>query len=229
MDVDEGDVSAPVAAPLRVVDLGTKIGGAIIKFVKRGRWEDFAEDREPIRPAQCLGVDSDPAGRKAVTDRGYQFRVLDLEDPSADLPPADYYIMWHSLEHLSSRDASKAVLARALGLARRGVTVLTPSFEYDAQLARAGLRFMWTRWVNHPSHLTVADVLEVAAAHPAWTMQMPTYPRHQVYTSAHSSLVPESSPTDEKYTPALGPKVDVTFSPPVAGSWHMVFKRKPAV
>lgn len=221
---------------LKVVDLGTKLGNAIVEFVKRGDMY-FGEEVKLIQPNECLGIDRQSKFSKDLTGRGLQFMELDITAPLSleKLPQADYYLAWDFLEHLPSTDWSSAVVHLMLHNARRGVWLRMPSFEQDDEtgegvLRKLGLRFAWTNWVGHPSHYTVLDAVTAVNSY-CKKMGIPLLridirPGKLIRSTEDPNVVPVEAPIDTvKYSPALGVKTVVDFDPPVVGQWEVIIKR----
>jgi hypothetical protein len=217
-----------VAAELRwrVVDLGAKAGKAATMFLKTGR-EHFGGTVSRILPRECLCIERNLHYEAEVKRRGHAFWCVDVEALATDeYPIADYYVAWNFLEHLRSRDASKAVLARMLGAASCGVSLLLPSFEQEPQLDRAGLAFVWTRWSGHPSHFLVEDVAEVVELTPGWVSNVR---RGGAVESSKSELLVPTLADDiwdkQRYDPKMGLKPLVMFDPLVATRWYVDIRR----
>lgn len=206
----------------KVVDLGTKKGGALNVFHARGDMY-YGKGISRIRLSGCLGIDQDDKYKEVVEKQGYQFEACDVLDPSFVWPDADYYLAWDFLEHLPSIEDSNSVLAQMLTSANKGVWLKMPSFEQDeqgeGQLRRHGLRFAWTRWHGHPSHYKVSDARSIISP------DARVKHKHQriIKDSSSKFVVPVDAPLDTtEYTLELGPKPRVRFNPPVIGCHELI-------
>ena len=145
-----------------VVDLGAKKGHAIDAF-RRSRNQFFADD-SPISPDRCLAIDRKIEYWGELESKGYKPLELDLasDEAIANLPEANYYLAWHFLEHVPSKEWSDKIVKAALSKAKYGCWFVLPSFEPDTEtgegaLRALGLRWSWSHWIGHPTHYLVQE------------------------------------------------------------------------
>jgi hypothetical protein len=219
-----------------VVDLGTKKGGALVEFFKRACLVTFGVDPSPWQRSRSIGFE-----RKAgegycnnVVRAGFRFAIADLatEEGLANLPKGKYYLAWHFLEHLPSKQHSDAAVKRALTQAEKAAWFRLPSFEQDelqgeGVLRKHGMRFTWTNWNGHTSPYLLSDCLkaieEWGAANPKKRYQVRVKPARRMLSMRDDRIVPIDAPVDTRaYSPAFGPKPDLTFSQPVVAEWEVI-------
>lgn len=219
-----------MAKRYKVVDLGTKKGGALDVFRNKGGVMYFGA-AGGARPEQCLGIDMKERYRKIVESKGYAFAQLNPLDTGFQWPDADFYLAFDFLEHLPTAIHSNLVLRRMLEHARKGVWLRMPSFEDDAvdhpQLKKHKLRLSWTTWRGHPSHYRLDDVghtvRQVRSETDKFVLRVKTKEAKPIKTSASPWIVPSSVGTDvEKYKKGLPPKPKVTFKPPIVGQYEVI-------
>jgi hypothetical protein len=211
-----------------VVDLGTKLGGALDVYRSKGyKLYHFPA----AAPKTCLGIDRQDRYKKDVEKKGYAFRTADLLDPDFAYPAAQVYLAFDFLEHLPSIIDAQKVLRRMVEASEVGVWLRCPSFENDPRLATAGLRFAWTNWHGHPAHFKIEHAMEAVG----WLRQRHGYKlktkvveNQKITSSTVVSIVPVSAPVDtRKYTQDLGPKKRATFTPPIPGQHEiLIWKEK---
>jgi len=213
----------------KVIDLGTKTGGALDVYRQRGA-KLYKLPRS--RPEYCLGVDAKGKYRAQVEKKRYNFLEANVLK-GFPWPEAQVYLAWDFLEHLPSIKDSKEVLKKMLELASVCVWLRCPSFEQDdegeAQLARHGLRFTWTKWKGHRSPFLAAHVYEtideIAKPGDSWHIRLNQM--ELIKNSSDPRIVPIKSPIDTvKYHPSLGPKKMVKFSPNVVGQHQFIITKK---
>lgn len=214
----------------RVVDLGTKHGGALDEFRAVGH-EFFGDAARGVPPGDCLGVDLKADYRRRVEAKGYRFDAFDVVREPGRVPPADFVLLWDFLEHLPDVDAASATLRVALDRARVGVWLRMPSFEQDeggeAPLRRLGLRFAWTRWHGHPTAYLVEHARSVLLAHPR-VDRFKVKPGARVETTDDPRVVPEGAPVDTvRYSEGLGPKPAHRLAVPLVIQWEVLAWLKP--
>jgi len=219
---------------LKVVDLGTKMGNAINAFLKRGKMY-FGDDVSHIQPAECLGIDKKDKYRGDVEGQGFQFQCADVTAGGFidTLPEAWFYLGWHFLEHLPSKEWSTAFVKVMLHRASKGVWFELPSFEQDEStgegaLKKLGLRFSWTDWHGHPSHYLIEDCVGAINAYKQDTgrsVSVKVKPGKRIRNTMDKKVVPIDSPIDTgDYKPVLGKKENVEFDPPLVGHWIVIAK-----
>jgi hypothetical protein len=208
-----------------VVDLGTKKGGAIDAFRRLA-----ASHEIPIPPpALCLGIDRKDQYWNDVTQKGYEFLVADIISSEFVWPAADYYLAWDFPEHLPRRECSKKVVLEMCRHATAGVWLRLPSFEQDSvtgegAIKKHGLRFAWSHWRGHRSHLLIGDALDAlndGLKDVEWSHRLDQ--RKLIHDSNHPDVIPIGARVNTiKYKPELGARPWVQFTPSVVGQWHMI-------
>jgi hypothetical protein len=213
------------AGKTRVVDLGTKRGGALDVFREHGH-EYFGEAAVGIQPGECLGVDRSAEYAEEVRAKGYGYLEGDVLEFFEQPVPVDFYLAFDFLEHMPDKATSQRALERMLQTAQTGVWLRMPSFELDlvhgeGRLRALGLRFAWTHWVGHPSHYLVDDAVSVIKEC-SYVKSYTVSPGRKITSTADPSLVPIDAPIDTvRYETSLGPKRSAAFDPPVYGQWEV--------
>lgn len=206
----------------KVIDLGTKKGGALDVFRSRG--DMYYGDAVKCKPSACLGVDYADKYAEEVREKGYNFSSADVT--ACRWPTADFILAFDFLEHLKDREQSDAMLYLMLMNARKGVWLKMPSFEQDdegeAQLRKNGLRFTWTHWHGHPSHYLVGDAMKVITG---ICPDARVKHKHQriIKDSNSKFVVPIDAPLDtNEYTAEMGTKPNIRFNPHVIGCHELI-------
>jgi hypothetical protein len=116
--------------------------------------------------ASCLGVDVDPVGIKAMSDRGFDVLEHDLGSglgPVAQRAPFDLIVAGELIEHVESVgmifETSAAVLAPG------GALVLTSPNPYAPRRTRAARRGIVCENVDHILYAFPSGIAELAERH----------------------------------------------------------------
>ena len=219
-----------------VVDLGTKKGGAIREFFRKGDVFTKSGIKESCRPIRCVGYEREEGEvyGKAVEARGYQFRVANLatKEGIEQLPKARVYLAWHFLEHVPDKTWSSQLVKASLDRCQDLAWFRLPSFEQDEKdgegvLRKHGMRFTWTHWRGHTSHWLVEDCVRAisdwGAANPDRHYTVFIKPADKIKSISNRRVVPIDAPIDsQQYDLSMGekPKVDL-FDPPVVAAWEV--------
>lgn len=204
----------------KVVDIGTKQGGALDYF-RENAGPLFGDTQ--IDPSRCLGVDREPSLKEEMLAKGYAFQRVDLTTEFFEYPTADYYLLFHVLEHLPTLAVSQHVLRKAFQACRRGMVLRLPSFEESdcARLRAAGLRFSWTRWTGHPTAFQMRHAFDVIPEAVIEWRGVGAF-----HDSLDERIVPVDAPIDTtSYWPDQGKKPLVQFEPPLIPEWELVVRK----
>lgn len=219
-----------------VVDLGTKKGGALVEFFKRAGKSALNVEPNYWHRSKSIGFER-PEGscyKKDVTAAGFQFGIADLatDEGLALLPKANYYLAWHVLEHLPSKQHSNAVVKRALSQVTHGAWFRLPSFEQDnvdgeGCLRQHGMRFTWTNWKGHTCPYLVEDcqqaIYDWQKENPENMFRLIIRPARRMFSMSDSRIVPISAPVDtQSYKPEFGPKPTLVFDKPIVAEWEVI-------
>ena len=219
-----------------VVDLGTKKGGAIREFFRKGDVFTKSGIKESCRPIRCVGYEREEGKvyGKDVEARGYQFRIANLatKEGIEQLPKARVYLAWHFLEHVPDKTWSSQLVKASLDRCQDLAWFRLPSFEQDEDngegvLRKHGMRFTWTHWRGHTSHWLVEDCVRAisdwGSANPDRHYTVFIKPADKIESISNRRVVPIDAPIDsQQYDPSMGekPKVDL-FDPPVVAAWEV--------
>ena len=219
-----------------VVDLGTKKGGAIREFLRKGDVFTKSGIKASCRPINCIGYEREEGEeyRKDVEARGYQFRIANLatEEGIAQLPKARVYLAWHFLEHVPNKDWSARLVKASLDRCQDLAWFRLPSFEQDKRngegvLRQHGMRFTWTHWRGHTSHWLVEDCVSAISdwgeANPDRDYTIFIKPADRIKSISSRRVVPIDAPIDtNQYDATMGKKPEVApFDPPVVAAWEV--------
>lgn len=206
-----------------VVDLGTKLGGALDVYRGKGHKLYYFPRADP---KQCLGIDRQDRYKKDVEKKGYSFRTADLLDEKFAYPAAQVYLAFDFLEHLPSIELAQLVLIKMIEASEAGVWLRCPSFENDPRLSEAGVRFAWTNWHGHPAHFKIEHAMEAVGQlrqERGYKLKTKVVENQKTTTTFADSIVPLSAPVDtRKYSSDLGPKKKVIFKPPIPGQHEIL-------
>jgi hypothetical protein len=155
----------------------------------------IAFGRQKFLGRRGLGLDLDARVVGIARQAGHDAIVADALafDPAPHR--FDFVTTDHLLEHLPSKAAVSTMIGRLPALARHFAYIATPSFEGEASLRQAGLRQAWMHWTGHPTHVSLADYLEILPALGFEQFEIECV--GLVYHSSHSSVVPYSAPADQ--------------------------------
>jgi hypothetical protein len=225
-----------------VVDLGTKHGGALAEFLKRGNISlKDAKLFKSLSPSRCIGYEAPTMEkyRSKVESKGFAFDTADLatDEAIASLPRSQVYLAWHFLEHVPDKSWSSKLVKASLSNASRLAWFRLPSFEQDTAtgegvLRKHGLRFTWTHWKGHPTHWLVQDckqaIAEWAEQNPTRIYELEVRPADKIRNVSNPRVVPISAPIDtNNYSVSMGPKPKLpNFNPPIVAAWEVVVRFK---
>lgn len=209
----------------KVVDIGTKKGGALDSFRSHA---DRYFGSPAVSPESCLGIDRSDAVREAIESKGYSFMVADIQAKDFQFPASEYYTAFHILEHMQNVERSTEILVKMAVAASKGIWLRLPSYETDqtgsGQLSKYNLRFAWSRWKCHRSEYKIDDVVK-AILTTGKMHSLRVLPKVVVTSSVNERVVPESAPDDSSYyDPSMGPKQVAAFIPPVIAEWDIVIR-----
>jgi hypothetical protein len=124
------------------LDFGSSLGAST----------DFA--RRCLGGTRGLGIDFDPKKVAEAVRAGRDCIVGNIAQMNLPGDAVSFVIINHVLEHLQSTEAVRTVLERAAHVARDFVYVGGPWFDADEYLKGLGLKFYWSDWQGHRTHVT---------------------------------------------------------------------------
>lgn len=215
---------------MKVVDLGTRIGGTLSGFLRRGHrfFPSHAKFIRGIQFSDCLGIDELSKYRWDLEELGASFQVMDmsLEESVTALPEADFYLVSKLLHHLSDKDKMDALVSEVLSKARRGVWLRLLSFEDDSEtgegvLRDKDLRFGWSE------KYTPYFCKDAVARIPRDVFNIELKPAKRVRHTNDFRVLPTSvNSDDEEYEVVMGHKPQIKLVPPLVAEWDLFIERK---
>lgn len=162
-----------------------------------------------------LGIDINPKRIEEMHTNGLDCILRDITELDLPNKAVRFVSMSHVLEHLPGPDAVRAVLQQAVRVATDFIFVCGPCFDDCETLRRLGLKFYWADWIDHPYHLTTAEIREMFADLGLNTMAVTGSWR--VGNSAAGAVHPLASPANQnEYDPSRHPpKPFVKFARPI--------------
>jgi len=124
------------------LDLGAGTGGSLAQSVKL-----FGAKRG-------LGVELNPKTVAKAQAAGHDVIELDLGVLPLMRPCVDFCTIIHVLEHIPELSTVKAIIRKAMNMAREFVAIRQPYFDADGYLFRHGLKTYWADWHGHPNRMT---------------------------------------------------------------------------
>jgi len=194
-DIDLDDVD--------FLDLGASQGSSL----------EFATRR--LGGRRGLGIDSDP--RKVAQVRAKGLACLEGDATQLDLPDGcvRFVLMSHFLEHLPDLGAVRRTLGSAARVATDFLFIRGPYFDADGYLASLGLKFFWSHWSGHKTHLTLYDLHLLLRD--LGLVDHVLLAADRLTDSAHPAIHPLASPINQhEYDPEVHPpKPRIAFHVPV--------------
>jgi len=179
----------------------------------KGYCYEFA--RKKMKLKKGLGFDLNPHKVKNLNKIGIPCLLQDVT--ALDLPRKCVRVvtMGHFLEHLKSTDMVYSVLSKALQTADEYIYIEGPCFDFDKFLESHNLRFYWSNWVGHPTHVT--STLLISMLNDLGISQYSLVRYGPVNSSQAACIHPWESPKDQfNYDSNVhSSKVDVKFSYPL--------------
>lgn len=188
---------APVLTGYDYFDFGCS-AGANIELVSRA---------DP--QLRGLGIDIDMAKIALARGKGLDAVGFDIRKiPNKKL--VDFVTMSHFLEHLGGVGDARAMITKAIQVAREFVLIRQPWFDADGEMFRSGLKFYWSHWRGHSNRMGLIDFQSILQpeldANRIHSFEISG--RGPVPDSSHDCVIPLETPVDQhKYEPARhGPK-----------------------
>jgi hypothetical protein len=181
------------------------VSSAILEDLDRGSF-DFVDygcsNGSSMQLAQSLfgagsglGVDIDPVKVATVRDQGLPCLEADAIELDLGENRVRYAILSHFLEHLPDLDAVGRAVENGARLARDFLFIQGPFFEADDYLEELGLKFYWSDWSGHPTHLRLSDLERIISD---LTLPDPVFMfAREIRDSLDPTIHPMSSPRNQ--------------------------------
>lgn len=192
-DVYSSRAPKPRSASLMdFIDLGCSTGGSYSQMVKRFGYERGLAidiDGKKVKTARCNGV---PAihmdARRLSFFRDNSFRAVTMS---------------YFLEHLPSRELIEEVLRESVRIGSETIYVRGRMFN-DEALKDAGVRFFWSNWRGHQTHIEGEEVVQLLTDLGAHDIEVKYL--GQVETTDDPCIHPlEAGKDRHAYDPAIDP------------------------
>ena len=184
-----GRLAAPVLGdrPAReridFLDFGTSHGGSI----------EFALGK--LGGKRGVGIDNSLGKVRSARSRGYECLIADARWLAVKPRSVRFVTMMHLLEHLPDVVSVEAAVQSASSVASEFVVITLPYFDADEYLASKGLKFYWSDWTGHPTHLASSRLKEVLGkTHP---LEFRVFGRRLVTSSKDPAIHSVESPRDQ--------------------------------
>ena len=186
------------------VDFGCKTGGSF-EFCKR-----------ILGGGRGLGIDKNPAYVNEFCESGGEAILGDVTNTGLPDNFARFVCVSHLLEHLPNWDLVEKATMESIRIARDFVYVVGPYFDADEYLSSLGLKFFWSDWSFHPTHVDSKSLENILRRH--GHENFICYGHIRIHDSRDSSLHPLDSPKDQHdYDPKIHPPKEIidAFDRPV--------------
>lgn len=147
-----------------------------------------------------LGLDASAAKIELARSKGHRALVYDIRDiPNEEL--VEFVTMSHFLEHLSSMAEARAMIAKAISVARDFVLIRQPWFDADGELFQLGLKYYWSDWRGHTNRMLTLDFLSILRdeLHAQRVRRFRIAAKGEVRDSRHPAVLPLSASVDQHH------------------------------
>jgi len=183
------------------VDFGCKTGGS------------FSLAEQCLGGTRGLGVDHNPAHVEAFRAAGGRAIHGDVTRLSLPDKCVRFVCISHVLEHLPSMEHVRAALVESTRVATDFVAIVGPFFDADDYLKSVGVKFYWSDWKWHPTHVSGSALAQIL-----WEEGLSTFTcwgRYPIRDTDDVCLLPLAAPRNQqKYDAALhppkGPRIALT-------------------
>lgn len=175
------------------IDFGCKQGGS------------FGYCERVLGGKNGLGIDNNRKHVAAFIESGGNAVYGDIT--ALDLPEScvRFVCISHVLEHLPSLDHVRMALLSAMRVARDFVYIVGPYFDRDEYLKSLGLKFYWSDWKWHPTHIETNKLAEILGSY--GITDFTSWGRRPIKDSMHPAIHPlESPPNQHDYDESVHPK-----------------------
>jgi len=135
------------------VDFGCKKGGSF-EFCKR-----------VLGGGRGLGIDNNPSYVEEFCRNGEEAITADVTETGLPDNFARFVCVSHMLEHLPNWELVEKATIEAIRIARDFVYIVGPYFDADNYLETLGLKFFWSDWSWHPTHVDAKSLATVLRKH----------------------------------------------------------------
>jgi len=197
------------------IDFGCKTGGSF----------DYCQ--RIIGAGRGLGVDKNEPHVQSFRSEGGDAVVGDVT--ALDFPSdcVRFVCISHMLEHLPSLDLVEKAVLEATRIAADFVYIVGPYFDADAYLKSLGLKFYWSDWKWHPTHVSTSDIATILLNSGIETFS--SWGKERISSSTHSTILPISTePNQHDYDPSIHPpKAQIEFDQDVYREMVFVVALRP--
>ncbi len=127
------------------LDIGCGIGGSLGWSKRVFGWSSF------------MGIDSSESDIKQAINYGYKKECFIVDDiikfDFSIFPKFRYSTILHVLEHIESEQDIENIINKAISVSDEFVFIKHPFFDGDEYLKEHNLKFTWSDWVGHPTHI----------------------------------------------------------------------------
>ena len=152
--------------------------------------------RDVLGGSLGLGIDINADHVASYSDAGGVGMIADASNLELPDDIVDFSVLSHILEHLPNLDSVNKVIFESLRVSRKFVYIVGPFFDEDVYLRSLGLKFFWSDWSFHPSHVRTSDILR-AVGMSGVRCEAEIYGRIPVVDSADQNLLCVSEPRDQ--------------------------------
>lgn len=160
-----------------------------------------------------VGLDINPLHINDYANSGRKAILCDITNTSLPSDSADFVCISHVLEHLGSRvDVSRAI-QEAIRISKSFVYIVGPWFESDDALKSVGVKFNWSDWKCHPTHVKFSDIINACKdACGRFSVNKPEldcllFARIPILDTSYKAIHPLCSPKNQhNYDPAIHPQ-----------------------
>jgi hypothetical protein len=115
--------------------------------------------REVLGGSLGLGIDINADHVASYSAAGGVGMAADASNLGLPDNIVNFSVLSHILEHLPNLDSVNKVISESLRVSRKFVYIVGPFFDEDEYLRSLGLKFFWSDWSYHPTHVHTSDIL----------------------------------------------------------------------
>lgn len=175
-----------MAKRVDILDIGCGGGGSLGWSKSVFGWDTY------------IGIDNFIGDIEKAIKSGYNVRNFINSDITtydmSQLPRFRYSTMIHVLEHLKSEQDVENVINKAISVSDEFVFIKHPYFDGDEYLKLFDLKFTWSDWIGHPTHVDsemLTRILDKTG------LQYGIGFVYKVENSYSNELIPLSAPVDQ--------------------------------
>jgi hypothetical protein len=145
-----------------------------------------------------LGLDINIDYVNQYRDSEFNAMLCDITD--VDLPDGivDFVCASHVLEHLPTEKDVFLAVKECIRLSKKFAYIVGPYFDADDFLRENGLKFFWSDWTWHPTHVT-SNMLENSILNSGQICSFQVWGRLPIYNSDSNDILCLTEPSNQHH------------------------------